>query len=326
MLQISLLMKRIIFSVNTILIFVYTDAFSSKIQISKLAKFATTQEAIKYLGVEDAYTKGFSIFDIQSKSQKIDGTFQDWINLSSSSLLSWNEAEQTKIKSQLHYIDSIIQANHFQFKLPDEIVFIKSTMIHEGDAEGYTRGKCIVLKDDITNLKNEQLRELLVHELFHVISRHDATLRRDLYKIIGFTICSEIELTSDLKKIIISNPDAPFHDSYISLKIGELTKDCMMILYADKPYSGGSFFSYLNIGLVELTNKETKEIDLNNGKPIIHEIDKVENFFEQVGFNTNYVIDPEEVMADNFVYAILNNTDKPSQKLLNDIRTRLSTK
>lgn len=294
--------------------------------ISKLSKFASKEEGFKYLSINDEYTKGFSQFDIQSKTQKINGTFKDWLELNNESLLNWTEDEQAKIKTQLSYIDSVININQYHFNLPKEVVFIKSTMIHEGGAEGYTRGNCIVLKEGIAELPNPQLRELLLHELFHVISRHDAALRKDLYQLIGFTICNSIELTPDLKKMLISNPDAPFRDSYIKLKIGDIFKDCMMILYSDKDYSGGSFFAYLKIGLVELSLNEKKEIVLRNGKPIIYEIDKVGNFFEQIGFNTNYVIDPEEVMADNFMYAILNNNDKPSQKLLSDIRLRLQKK
>ncbi len=38
------------------------------------------------------------------------------------------------------------------------------------------------------------------------------------------------------------------------------------------------------------------------------------------GGNTRYCNDPEECMADNFAFAMMNNTSSSNQKLLQDIR------
>lgn len=286
-------------------------------------RMASKEEAIKHLDVDDEYTRGFGLFDLQSKNKSKEGSLAKWKVLGAKSVSNWTDKERTRLLNQLYVLDSILDINQFQLNIPQEIVFIKSTMEHEGGAEGYTRGRCIVLKEGVTQMNDRQLREILLHELFHVISRFDAALRKDLYQLIGFTVCNEIELPKSLLDLKISNPDAPFKDSYIKVKKDDSVLECMMLLYAEKPYEGGSFFNYMKIGLVKLDGQTTKKVAQNNGLPIIYGLESVENFFEQIGFNTNYIIDPEEAMADNFVYAVLNDTSKPTQALLSQIRQRL---
>lgn len=97
-----------------------------------------------------------------------------------------------------------------------------------------------------------------------------------------------------------------------------------MILYSKQPYESGSFFKYLTIGLLQLKGNKTKEIDYDNEhNAIIYELDEVENFIEQIGRNTNYIIDPEEALAENFVFAINNKKDMPSQNIVDKIQQLL---
>jgi hypothetical protein len=42
------------------------------------------------------------------------------------------------------------------------------------------------------------------------------------------------------------------------------------------------------------------------------ELKDLQGFFERVGRNTQYLIHPEEILADNFAIAIAGKTDVPS--------------
>ena len=86
-----------------------------------------------------------------------------------------------------------------------------------------------------------------------------------------------------------------------------------MVIYATKPYEGGNFFQYLNIGLVPIDKNAGKAIE-ENGKAIIYSVEEASDFYDKMGRNTGYIIDPEEVLL---------SVDKPSGKL---IFTRTDTK
>ena len=51
---------------------------------------------------------------------------------------------------------------------------------------------------------------------------------------------------------------------------------------------------------------------------------EIGNFFEQVGRNTQYIIHPEEIMADNFTFAILGKEDLSNPELVAEIKEVLS--
>ena len=97
----------------------------------------------------------------------------------------------------------------------------------------------------------------------------------------------------------------------------------MMILYSDRDYSGGHFFKYLQVGFLSLTGEEDKQAELVDNKPVIYNFEQVSGFFEQVGKNTKYIIQPEEILADNFSFAILNKTGLPNQDIVDDIKMKL---
>ncbi len=223
------------------------------------------------------------------------------------------------LKNRFENIKKSIVENHFKITFP-KITFIKSTVESEGGAAGYTRGRLIVLKDDLLSGNKYMLEKLVAHELFHVLTRNNPELRKQLYSIIDFTVIDEVMLPSSIKEHIISNPDAPFTDSYITLKIEDKDRDCLMFIYANRPYTTGSFFNYINIGFVELEGDgNKKEVVLSDGKPTIYSLKQASNFFEKVGRNTNYIINPEEILAENFVHAIIGKKDLPNQEIVDEL-------
>lgn len=311
---------------NLLLLFALLFSFTinaSNPTVKSVSKFASVENSRKMLLTEDLFTKSWSQFDIDSRLQQRNSNKKQLFDYISQQVLDWHDDEKQKVSAILDEIDESLKTQKFTIKLPNEIYFIKTTLLEEGGASGYTRQNYIVVSKEILSGPENALKQLIIHELFHIISRNDADFRRDMYKIIGFEITNTIKYPETIKDFRITNPDAPQTDSFITVRKDGKPIECMMVLYSDQPYNGGLFFKYLNVGFMELTGKHKKEPLLKNGVPVIYSMNDITGFFDQIGRNTQYILHPEEIMADNFVFAINNRKRQPSQKIIDAIQKRL---
>lgn len=294
------------------------NGFKSHVQ------FAAVEKATALLNTNDAYTNHLSKFDLNARLHKQNGTKEEQFKNITAQIGEWTPEEIQKINAALDADDKYISAAALKIPFPKEIFLVKSTMKDEGGSDGYTRGTCIVLKDDVIQLPEAKLQEILLHELFHILSRTDSIFRQKMYTIIGFHLMNEVDYPADIKDFRITNPDAARSDSYISLEKNGKTADYIMMLYSGKEYTTGEFFEYINIGFVQLKGDTIKEPVLINGKPVIYSPDALaEAFIQKIGLNTEYIIDPEEIMADNFVMAVTNKKGLPSPWITVQIRENL---
>lgn len=298
------------------------NGFSAEKLIDKV-KFASVDKAKALLTAADEFTDSWSRFDIESRMQKPNSTKEELFGFIAEQARQWNPDEQNRILTVLKSIDEQIQNQGFKINFPEEIYFVKTTAQEAGGALAYTRANYVVVKDGFLESPKEELKMVIIHELFHILTRNNPEFRKEMYKIIGFQLMNEVEYPEELKAHRITNPDAPQTDSYINLKVDGESKDCMMILYSDKDYDGGVFFSYLKVGFLCLKGDSTKTIQYKNGKPVIYSFDEVDEFYKQVGRNTRYIIHPEEILADNFSFAVLNKTGLPSQEIVSQIQKKL---
>ena len=299
----------------------YTSGISQNLMKESI-KFASIEKAQQLLLEEDSFTKAWSQFDIDSRMGKSNSTKEELFEYIDTQVREWTNSEKDMIIDICNDIDAKIAESNFKITFPEEIYFLKTTGDEEGGATGYTRNTYIVLKEGAAS-NRESLEHLIVHELFHVLTRNNPEFRKEMYRIIGFHITESIAYPDNIKPRRITNPDAPQTDSYISLKANGKDIDCMMILYSDKDYAGGSFFDYLNIGFLSLVGDEEKTTEYVDGKPVIYTMDQIENFFEQVGRNTNYIIHPEEIMAENFSFAIQGKEDIKDESIVEEIKKLL---
>lgn len=298
--------------------------FSAGIEQYKTrVQFANIEKATQLLNTPDEFTNSLSQFDVDAMLQKQHGTKEEQLKNTISQIREWTPMEKERIDSMLDIIDKSITDNGFKINFPKEIYLIKSTMKDISGADGYTRGNSIVLGEMEIDKPDAELKQLLTHELFHVLTRYDNSFKKQMYGIIGFTLMNEISYPPSLKDFKMSNPDAPKTDSYITLKKDGESVECAMILYSEKAYSTGTFFDYLTLGFLRVQGKDKKEIVYENGKPVIYSFKEVSNFIEQIGKNTQYIIDPEEIMADNFAMAIDTKKGLPSQWLVDKIQEDL---
>ncbi|MBR3856232.1 MAG: hypothetical protein IKM65_08785 [Bacteroidaceae bacterium] len=285
-------------------------------------RLATIDEAKALIAAEDSYTRSRSTFDIVSRLQNPEGTIEQLDSMMLDGVRRWNRADSIALNSIVAALNDTIRKYNIKLPLPKEIMLVKSTMADEGGAAGYTRSNWIALSHNFAEFPDEFKRELLLHEIFHVLTRRSIDFKRRMYATIGFTVTEdELPYPADIKERRISNPDVGRYDSYATFTIDGEPQKCAMLLYATRPYAGGTFFSYLGIGLIPY---DENLIPVQRGDAtVVYSPQDATDFFEKVGRNTQYIINPEEILADNFVIAFNNRASVPTPELRDRIRALL---
>lgn len=283
--------------------------------------YIDAEQARTLLSQEDATTRQWSRFDYEARLGRKGGTRQELIRFIADQARDWSEEDKQRMQEAADTLNSHIKALNLSLSLPQEIRILKTTMAEEGGAGGYTRMDYIVVEEQIAHMKSQQVCYLLAHELFHVLTRNHPDFREKMYRLIGFSIApEEFKVPADLRDVLISNPDVNRFDSYARFRIKGEDRSCAMLIYANKPYEGGSFFNYLTIGLMPLKDGKAEQQD---GKTVIYGIKDAENFFDLVGRNTDYIINPEEILAENFAFLLTRKSVTANPELIEKMRQAL---
>lgn len=273
--------------------------------------------AKELLKTEDEYTVVLSKFDLMSKclSKSDTVTIQDYLHKSAKTVKNWNEDYLTSLKETVESVSKKISLLGLKIKMPERIEVILSDMSNEGGAAGYTRANYIVLP------AGKISENTFIHELFHIISRYDANMSEKIYNTLGFKKCNEVPYPPEIADLRISNPDAPFNNYFITVKYNSKPVDAMLVLFSGREYTGGSFFAYMQLGLLIVEGDDTnKKAVYENGKPLVLKLKEVNEFYEQTGRNTSYNIHAEELSADHFVMLINRNEGLPDKHLIDSMK------
>ncbi|WP_432664071.1 hypothetical protein R9X47_26515 [Wukongibacter baidiensis] len=281
--------------------------------------FLNKDEGVNILAAEDDYIKGLSSYDYAAKLKTDTAlNLEERREFYKDAVLAWNDSEKQKISSAIEDIDKRIA--DLKLNLPEEIGFIKTNGTEEGGA-AYTRGVCIVLPEDyVAKTSDDRLRNLIIHELFHVYSRYNEDLHDDLYGIINYKRCEELEFPDEIKDLKISNPDAPLNNYYIECTYNGKSYNFIPVIYSSAAYEGGSFFRTLidEMLAIEVIDGKPEPI-YEDGKIVLANKEDLEDFYEKIGTNTDYTFHPEETLADNFVILVMNE-EAPSKWVIDEMK------
>lgn len=275
--------------------------------------FATVDEGRKILGQRDEFVSLLSPFDRQARLQKTSPVSEeDYLAFVSSQVIEWNNAGERNVSRIAGAVARKLEALDLEF--PEIIYFIKTTGNEEAGAF-YTRQNAVVIPGDTIG------EDTLIHELFHVYSRHNPGMRNRLYEIIGFHPCKNaIELPESYKDRKITNPDAPSIATYIEVTYHEEKVHAVPVLYSSTEYQGGSFFNTMLFKLMAIEEVDGEDRALiRNGEPVLFNVSETNDFYTQVGNNTSYIIHPEEILADNFVLTVKGET-KSTPRIQDEMR------
>jgi hypothetical protein len=280
---------------------------------------------------KDEFIQRLSPFD-RSARMKTDKAVSvgELLEFIGTNVVDWTKEETQKVQAAIEATQPLFR--NLPLSLPQTVQLIKTTGAEEGNA-AYTRSTAIVLPKSEFSKSQKDLQKLICHELFHILSRQNPELREKLYAIIGFTTCNEIKLPPELERRKITNPDAPRNDHFIRVQIdGHESLAVPVLLSSVETYDvkrGGEFFAYLQFQFLVVE----KEADSEKLKPVINGSvpklagpERVSGFMEQVGRNTDYIIHPEEILADNFALLVLNEQNIPSPEIPRKMREILMRK
>ena len=287
--------------------------------------FASGIDAEEYLRTEDAFLLNLSPFDRSARlktSREIDNV--GYLDFISGQVRDWTAAEKEKINQTMITISLALL--EFNLVFPQEIVFIKTTGIEEGNA-AYCRGNnVIVLPQDYVNLPVDRLYNLILHELFHIYSRNNTEIQERLYGLLSYQKCKELQLPNDIFRWKITNPDAAVNNYFFSANINGADYNLMPILLTSSNYEeekGGDFFDYMELYFIAVTEDENAMVPLKrNDVYVLFTKDHVPDYIEFVSRNTDYIIHPEEILASNFVLMV-NKRNVPDMELIGKIKAVL---
>jgi hypothetical protein len=293
--------------------------------------FASQSEGRQILVAKDDFIQRLSPFDRSARMKTNKAVSEaELLEFIRTNVVDWPKGEMQTVQAAIEAIQPLLRDR--PLPLPPTVQFIKTTGAEEGNA-AYTRATAIVLPKSELAKSQKDLQKVICHELFHILSRQNPELREKLYDIIGFTKCNEIKLPPELERRKITNPDAPRNDHFIRLKIdGHESLAVPILLSSVETYDvkrGGEFFAYLQFQflVVERTSSSQNfKAVFDGSSPRLVGMQHVSGFMEQVGRNTDYIIHPEEILADNFALLVLNEGNVASPEILQKMREVLMRK
>lgn len=311
-------LTHLLFTVGVLLWVVAGKA--QKVSVDIPYRFATRAEAQMLITDIDQYTNGWNQFDINVRLQTPNGRKSQLLTLGMESTRNWSEADRAKLDKAFSAVEAAVKKQKLKLSFPSEVILIKTSMAEEGGASAYTRENWIAIGEQVLEeASSDELAQLVAHELFHLLTKADVAFKKKTYAVIGFTVLDRpIVFPADLMQKLISNPDVNRRDSYASFTIDGRPTNCTMVIYTEEPYTEGTLAQYIKVGLVPLNEQFIPY--QQDGVTTVYTLQQASDFRERVGENTNYVIDPEEILADNFVYALFGKADLPDPQLVENLK------
>ena len=277
--------------------------------------FASKEEGRELIRKNTQYYGRLSQTDIDWRARKEDATLDELIAYAQDQVLDFTPDEIHLVESSVSFIE--FQLNHLKCSIPvpQEMVFVKSTLKDESGAWAYTTGNQIFLNVSLLEYflpkpservdfeKGIRFTVLIAHELFHCFTRYSPKFRQQMYGLIGFTVMDhEIEFPERVRNAIMANPDVERIDNYAEFNVNGVRRKCVLLsLYTD---SWAGAYAKQGDSARFFTNNQAFLMDLDDLHTPI-DIDDAVDFWDKIGQNTEYVTAPEECLADNFSYAVV---------------------
>ncbi len=291
-------------------------------------RIAGKEEGVRRLLAREDYQNKFTQGDLNFRMQKVGATLEEWKNYAARQVLPFRREEKHLVNWAMGVIIHICLANGYDLPELGRVIFIKTTMKEECMAAAYTHGTEIYLGEELleTGLSDDLSYQefflcMIAHELFHCFTRSNSAFRAAMYDILGFHLMKEdISFSPEIRSKIINNPDVERHNSWAEFTVRGEKKRCGMVFVTKRPFEepGDSFMDLMAGGLVPVDDPS-----------VLYEAEDASDFWEIFGRNTEYVVDPEEVLADNFGYALIIGPQEERfedpwiiREILNRIRIR----
>jgi hypothetical protein len=288
-----------------------------EVVVSKLNyRYVSAQEGRQILLSNTAYFNAHTQTDIVWKSRGKTNNIDEFKTLYVSQIEDFTDEEKKALDAMISIAEARFDYLGVRLPATGEVTFVKCSMEYEGDAGGFTLGNSVFISTFILQILVDQSHgkrstslvyddfivnffspALIIHELFHCMSRNDAGFRQRLYSLIGFTVMDhEVEFGPTVRNRLYMNPDVERYDNWAEFTINGEKRRCILVSVYDCDYAevaetdpNASFINYLRCILVPLDDPDT-----------LIPVGQASDFFQIVGSNTTYLLAAEECMAENF--------------------------
>lgn len=197
---------------------------------------------------------------------------------------------------------------------PDTLLLLKTAAKHYGPSVYYTREKTIIFPyNELEAAEESSFLAVVYHELFHVYSRNNLKKKAELYELIGFEhLESDPVYPAELDARVLLNPDGVDDRWAVRLPSGDNESELFLPLivsrYPNFIPGRPQFFNYLDFGLYPLLQQADGSYHVSNagGSP---SPELMKAYLDKIGRNTQYIIHPDEILADNFMLLMMANGD-----------------
>jgi hypothetical protein len=284
-----------------------------------VVRFADVASARAVLEADDAWvqrTSGWQRAVLMGRTAAPDpATFRAW---QGAAALPWPDDARERWRRALEAIAPAF--NRLKVPLPPELLLIH-TDGRESAHQPHTRAHAVVLPARF-NQQQFSDAEVLAHEIFHVVSRHQPELANRLYDLIGYDHVGDLDWPPAWKPLRIANQDAPFDRHLMRLRIQGRDATVMPVVVTASaklpPADGDTLLDLMEPRLLEVVpgaaGQPSRPVQ-RNGQPVWHAPEATPGFLERLGGNTDYIQHPDETIADNFMFLVSGRAVKNPQLL-----------
>lgn len=280
---------------------------------------ASVAEGAAVLSVEDEFTAVLTPADLSIRARRVGATMAELKAVYAGAPRSWSEAERSRLESM--FARRAGQLARLAHLLPPRVLLMKSSGAAD-TALPHTRGAMINMGPTLP-ADDTALDSLFFHELFHVLSRHNSARHDEMYALVGFEPCPLL-LLDEVRARTITNPDAPL--LLHAAPLGAGGRMIAPVLFAepalyDAAHPGFADYFDLRFLAFERTAAGCAPV-MADGAPLsIAPQEAMAALYAAAGRNTDYVLHPEELLADNFAQLMMGRTDAPNP----EVQARLAT-
>jgi hypothetical protein len=251
-------------------------------------------------------------YDASVKRETILADYKAFIQHDVESFTSKESEFLMKVMSEAYTLSNAVSTKIF----PEEIKLVKTKGKHYGDETYYTRENLIIISKAALEKPNyDEFLRVMLHEIAHIYTRLHPSVKAELYATIGFKrIAQNLEINDSLRQRILMNPDGIDAQWATNLTLeGGKSAFAVPIIYANEmtpTKEKTAFFQYLGWNYYEITpsvsgENLTVQTIGDKQKSTLSTVGITELF--KANFNTDYIIHPDEIIADNFAIVLLSH-------------------
>lgn len=238
-----------------------------------------------------------------------------------SQVSTFSGEEANMIKQVWNRVLEDVMSVNTSLIMPVNMVKIKTD--HYGPNVFYTRGNTIFIPENmLDSFQEEIIYPVMLHEYWHVLSEERPQLKEKLYEIFGFTKHGlKLTFPKEFKSQLLTNPDGADLHYAISLSDGSWLMPVIYSRYLRFEPVRVNFMGHLSMEIVKFGSDGIVVNPLKEKDAV--RAAEMQQFFNSIGDNTQYIIHPDEIVADNFMLAVMAERSGKYDRFSDDGKKRI---